>query len=336
MNLKEIAKQCNVSLSTVSLVLNNKEGVSSEKRSYITRILEENGYEIQRPKKEFPVKSIRFLKYSKHSHLVNGNPGFVTAIIDSIERECRRQNFNLVITSFKEKDLNEISEMIRNDPLDGAIFLGTEFDTKHLHYFEHLTVPLIFVDNRMEMEKYDSVTMDNSSSIYKAVEYLLSQGHRQIGYLANALPGSNCLERRDAFCRSIRILHLYSGTDYIYQIPPTTPAAYEHVCQLLRNKTVFPTALIATNDSIALGAMKAFREFGFRVPEDISIIGFDDIEAAPISEPPLTTLRVNCKDMGIWTVRLLCARMQAPSSSIAKIQVGTELIIRESTITKKS
>lgn len=333
MNLKEIAKQCNVSVSTVSLVLNNKDGVSNEKRILISHVLEENGYEIQKTKKETPVKSIRFLKYSKHSYLVNGNAGFVTSVIDSIEGECRRQNFNLVMTSFTEKELNEISEMVRNDPLDGIIFLGTEFETKHLHYFDRLNVPLIFVDNRMALEKYDSVTMDNSSSVYRAVEYLVNQGHKKIGYLYNTLPSSNCRERIEAFTRSIRILLPSSEPACIYQVPPTTVASYEHICKLLQEKNIFPSALLATNDSIALGAMKAFKEFGFQIPEDIAIIGFDDIEASSISDPPLTTLRVNCNDMGVWTVRLLCARMQNPLTSVTKIQVGTNLIIRKSTET---
>lgn len=95
--------------------------------------------------------------------------------------------------------------------------------------------------------------------------------------------------------------------------------------------TSFPPALIVTNDSIALGAIKAFKEFGICVPGDISIGGVDAIPFSAIADPPLTTLNVSCKDIGIWTVRLLYDRIQCPSSPIMKIQVGASLVERGST-----
>ena len=89
--------------------------------------------------------------------------------------------------------------------------------------------------------------------------------------------------------------------------------------------------LVATNDSIAIGAVKAFKESGIRVPGDVSVIGFDDIPFSAIADPPLTTMKVSCKDIGMWAVRLLCDRIDYPDSPVAKIQIGAQLIVREST-----
>lgn len=330
MNLGEIAEQCKVSLSTVSLVLNDKEGVSSKKRKLITKVLLENNYVIKKSKKASQ-RSIRFLKYSKHSYLVNGNLGFVSSLIDAIEKECRLQNYNLVINAFNDNDKDDVFEMIKREPLDGIIMLGTEFDYVNLFYFKDITVPIVFLDNPMDFEKYDCVTMNNKESTYAAVKYLFDLGHKKIGYLYNTLPSNNCLHRRTSYENSIKQLGLHFDPSLIYQLPPIPSASYEHTSELLKKGITFPPALVANNDSIALGAIKAFREFGIAIPEDISIIGFDDISASAYSEPPLTTMRVNCKDMGIWAVRLLCNKIDYPDSTVTKILINTDLIVRKST-----
>jgi DNA-binding LacI/PurR family transcriptional regulator len=113
MTLKDIAKQANVSPSTVSLVLHNKPGVSKKTRKHISRMLLENGYNINFEIHDSIQRSIRFLKYSKHSLLVNGNAGFVTAIIDAVEKESRLQGYNLVMTVFGENNETEWELILR-------------------------------------------------------------------------------------------------------------------------------------------------------------------------------------------------------------------------------
>ncbi len=332
MKLKEIASIANVSAATVSLVLNNREGVGAEKRRQIVKLLEENGYRVNNGLEQKPAKkTIRFIKYKKHSMLVDGNPGFVNAIIDAVEKECRRQGYNLIMTACGEKQLDEISELLTQDPTDGILLLGTELTPEAMEHFSEITTPMVILDNYMPMQDYNCITMNNEEAIHRAVSHLFSLGHPQVGFIANVLPSSNCNVRKKTFeCAIPQLGHVFDQ-GLIYAVHPTPDGAYQSIFTMLEGGVKFPSALVANNDSIALGAMKAFKEFKIRIPEDISIVGFDSIPFSSMSDPPLTTMEVPCADMGIWAVRILCDQIQYPFSSITKMQVGTKLLERSST-----
>ena len=330
MKLKEIAKQLNVSATTVSLVLNNRSGVSSEKRRQITSLLEANGYRLSAKTDPVAKKNIRFLKFKSHAKLVDGNPGFVNAIVDSVERECRRQGFNLIMSSFGLKQVDEILSLIDDDPSDGVILLGTELSSVDSGFLDRIPSPLVIVDNILDYQSYSCITMNNKEGIFSAVSYLASLGHPRIGFLENALPSSNCMARRYAFASSLEKLGMEFDPSLVYTVQPTPEGSYDSIRSLLESGCKFPSAIVANNDSFALGAIKAFKEFDLLVPNHISIIGFDNIQFSAISDPPLTTMEVSCVDMGIWAVRLLCDHIQYPNSSITKMQIGTKLLSRSS------
>ncbi len=332
MKLKEIATQANVSAATVSLVLNNREGVSSEKRRQITELLESNGYRLNTKTDPIAKKNIRFLKYRSHAMLVDGNPGFVNAIVDAIEKECRRQGFNLIMSSFGVKQVEEIRALMEEDPSDGVLLLGTELTNLDTSFINGISVPLVVVDNILEYQDFSCITMNNEEAIFSSVSHLASLGHPRIGFLENARPSSNCMARRRAYETSLSRLGISFDPSLVYTAQPTPEGAYESIRELLKSGCKFPSAIVANNDSIALGAMKAFKEFELNVPSQISIIGFDSIPFSTISDPPLTTMEVSCTDMGIWAVRLLCDRILYPNASVTKMQIGTKLLKRNSTM----
>jgi DNA-binding LacI/PurR family transcriptional regulator len=331
MNIKEISKIAEVSPSAVSLVLNNRTGVGAEKRELIKRLLMENGYSISdRPVAETG-KNIRFLKYTKHSMLVDGNPGFVSSIIDAMEEECRRQHYNLMMSSFTHRQIDEIAGLLRDDPCIGIIVMGTELSSEDFPFLGALSTPLVVVDNPLSFCNVNSVTMENHRSIFAAMSYLQGLGHRKIGFISNALPSGNCRERLIAYRESLDLLGIAFDPSIVYAVNPTPEGAHKSMSDLIAAGSHFPTALVANNDSIAIGSIKAFHDFGIQVPRDVSIIGFDNIPFSTMCTPPLTTIGVSRTDIGIWAVRLLLDRIKSPHSPTAKIQVGTKLIERGST-----
>lgn len=332
MTLKEIALALNVSPSTVSMVLNQKDGVSAETRNKVLEMLKKNGYSVSASRKS-TVKggSIRFLKYTKHSLLVEGNAGFVASIIDSAEREARRKGYNFVITSFGEDMIQEVFDMLRKDPLDGIIVLGTELEPKYYHYMDNMDVPLVVVDNHLGFYSVDSVVMNNDDIVYMAIEHLVQLGHKNIGYLHSNVETENFQERYYAYMKSIKQFGLEYNPKYVYSVGVTMKDSYESVNNLLDNNVEFPSAVFADNDTIAIGAMKALKNKGYNIPDDISIIGFDDIPFCVMADPPLTTMRVPTEDIGVWSVRRLHYRITHPDAPIAKLQFGGKLICREST-----
>lgn len=332
MKLRDIAREAGTSLTTVSLVLNGKAGVSPEKREQIQQLLRENGYQIRSAKEaDSTGRNICFLKYSKHSHLVNGNPGFVTQIMDAVEKECRRRNYALIITAFDDFSDIDLGELMTKPSVRGAILLGTEIANEDMQAFQGLDVPLVVVDNSLPLLRYSTVTMDNYAAIFSAVGHLAELGHRRIGFLGNSIPSNNDRERRRAYEDALAHFGLPYDAQFIYPVFPTMDGAMESVAALLRQGVRFPPALVGNNDSIAFGAMRALQNAGLYVPEDISITGFDGLPISALAQPPLTTVNVPCAEIGVRAVQLLHEIIRGRCNASCKIQVETELICRDST-----
>lgn len=155
MKLKEIAAQTGVSPSAVSLVMHGRPGVGAAKREQIMRLLEENGYAADKPRlrpedvlrTENTARAIRLLKCKRHAMLVDGNPGFISMIIDAISLECRRQGYELLVTTCSAADLPEIMRAVHAEQCGGVLLLGTELTDGDLRTLPQLPVPLVLLDN---------------------------------------------------------------------------------------------------------------------------------------------------------------------------------------------
>lgn len=335
LKLREIAALANVSPAAVSLVYKGRPGVGSQKRKEISDLLIQNGYAVS--PLSAPVQgSIRLIKYIKHSYLVDGNTGFVSAIIDSVEQACRLLGYDLLITTVTSSNLTETLQMLRQSPPDGVLLLGTEMDGTDFPAFQALACPLVVVDNPMENETVSSVTMDNRGAIYESVRYLRALGHRRIGFLSNEIPSSNCRCRERAFVQAMQDEGISGGSAPVFPVLPTLMGAYSTVRRYLEQGVLFPPAVIANNDCIALGAAKAFKENGLRIPEDVSLIGFDGIQFSEISEPPLTTIQVPCREIGTAALKLLRRHIEDANFIPRKVLLTAKLTERESTARLKT
>lgn len=329
MRLIDIAKIANVSPASVSIVYKGKRGVSDEKRNIISKLLNEYGYSVA-PNDNTAQKNIRFLKYVKHSFLTDGNTGFVTSIMDSIEQECRVQGYNLLMTTVNSANLVNTLESLELDPPDGILLLGTEMEQSTFLEFKNLQYPIVVVDNPLEYYPMSSVTMDNRCAMYESVRYLKNLGHPRIGFLSNELPSSNCQCRENAFLQASKDEGYRSSDTPVFPVHPTLIGAYNSMTEYLKQNVDFPSSIIANNDCMALGAAKAFKDFGIQIPRDISLIGFDGIQFSEISDPPLTTTAVPCFEIGTLAVQLLCRQIEQPDFIPVKIAVTTKMIERDS------
>lgn len=334
MKLRDIAAAANVSLTTVSLVLNGKRGVSKAKREVITRLLLENGYLLT---PENPVqdsgKSICFVRCIKHGYLVNGNPGFTTQILDAAENQCRSNGYSLRVVSLQKQESGDcvIENHLRSDAIQGAIILATEMSNEDASVLQNLQKPVVVVDNLLPGADLCCITMNNRDSILEAMKHLQNLGHEQIGMLFSSMPAFNDRHRRLAYEYAMGVLGLPLQKDLFYSVFPSMDGAYRSVKELLARGVRFPTALLASNDCVAIGAMRAFREAGLRIPEDISIIGFDGLPFAEASDPPLTTISVPCADIGRLAVDMLISLINQQLATNIKVMANTEFILRQST-----
>jgi LacI family transcriptional regulator len=333
MRIKDIAAIAGVSPATVSLVLNNRRGVSAQKREMIKKVLDENNYSPQYTKRASKC-CIRFVKYTAHGMAVEENQGFIAAIIDKIESECRRHSYNLIMCGCDNTNVKETLRMVAADPKDGVIVLGTEFDSSMMCLISEIKAPVVVLDNSMLHENVDSVVMANAGVSYTAVSHLYQLGHRKIGYYKTNVTTSNFSERYCGYLEALTKLGLNPPEPVL--MTPTLQGAYADMKRLLASGDYVPDgAIMADNDTIAIGAAKALQEAGYRIPEDISIIGVDDIPFSSIMIPPLTTIRISRSTMGTQAVKLLTERIKNTDRPYFHLLISGQLQERASTAPAK-
>ncbi|MDL2238090.1 LacI family DNA-binding transcriptional regulator [Christensenellaceae bacterium OttesenSCG-928-K19] len=333
MTVQELAKLAKVSPATISLVLNNKKGVSDETRKRVQALIKKHNYSPP-VKSRVPLKNIRFLKYKDHGMIVDGNGDFITSIMDAIETEARNFGYNMSITT-ADGNFEDAIATVAAESSDGIIILGTEIPPESYHLLDSIRTPFVIVDNIMQGSQHDCILMNNCETILHALSYLHGLGHREIAYARSSVRISNFDERQEAFGKYCKLLGFSCQSKHIFEVAPTLEGAYHSMQELLRQDLSLPTCLFAENDSIAIGIIKALKETGLKIPDDISIMGFDDIQYSRINNPALTTMRIPRRTIGTMAVQRLRQRMKDPRSYDVKIKVGAKLMARKSTAPPK-
>lgn len=335
--IKDIAKALGLSPATVSMVFNNKPGVGSETRDRVMEYADKVGYQ-RSPAHQTRVKatgSIRFIIYKKTGLIVTDTP-FFSALIESIDAEARREHYGLVISYIdSRKDKSDLMKIINEDPLDGIIILATEMDSEDIKAFHSVSVPVVVLDSYFEMEKFDTVVINNVRGAFEATKYLIDCGHTKIGHLKSAVPINNFYERDAGFKKALGYANLEYDEGNNFLLSPSIDGSYSDMMKELGSGRKLPTAFFADNDIIAFGAMKAMKECGVVLPEDVSIVGFDDIPYSTLIEPHLTTISVYKRRIGILAVKRIMERIRDEANELVKIEVGADLIIRDSVIQKR-
>lgn len=332
---KDVAKMMNVSPTTVSLVLNNKPGVGEETRKIISDKIIDMGYGHLLKKNRAYEKNIAFIVYKRHGEIILESP-FFSLLIQNIENNVRKNGYKLVIV-YLEKSEYTIDEIqhLKHDNCDGLIIFATEMLKDDLLPFYDLKIPFVIIDNDFFDEPIDSVSINNSYGTYEAVKYLVNMGHKTIGYLQSKVFINSFDQRIKGFFSALKQFNIQGMEKYVYKVGYPDKNTYDDFVKIINSKTDLPSALFADNDLIAYGAIKALKEYGYKVPDDISIIGFDDRPICTLIEPNLTTINVPKDIYGNVAVEILINKIENKgfsnnSSSFIKSEIGTSLVERNS------
>ncbi len=328
---KELAEKLNLSPATVSMVLNNKPGISEQTRKTVMDAAAAYGY--QSSKKQLMKnlnKTIQFVIYKKYGTVVSDTP-FFSQVTEGINYECSRNGYHLQITYlYDNEDKVKQIEDLKRTSCDGILLLGTEMTPKDYSFFQNFKTPLIILDSYFDDINCDAVLINNVQGAYLATEYLAARGHIKIGYLRSNTRISNFEEREDGYYKSLRRNNIPTGHPYVVNITPTTEQAFLDICNYLEANPALPTAYFADNDIIAAAAIRAFKEYHIKVPEQVSIIGFDDMPICQFTDPTLTTMYVPKQRLGALAVARLMDRMNGTDTENIKIELAVQLIERES------
>jgi len=330
--ISDIARQSGVSTATVSLVLNNKPGVSQQTRIRVLEIAEQL---------EYPIKPINRARtkglLSTVGMVVKTNPTppqanpFYSKVIVGIEDACRRHGINLLFATLPVDENNhpsEVPQLLNNDVVDGLLMVGAFVDETITSVSGKRTPPIVLVDGYGYLEDYDAVVSDNFNAAYQAVQYLIQKGHRHIGLVGSEMDCYPSLkERRNGYLGALKKNEITDA--YIANFNVNKPYAYKETTSLLMEHPQI-TALFCVNDDVANSALRAVKDLGRDVPKDISIIGYDDTYIAASANPSLTTMHVDTLAMGRAAVQLLSLRVNNPESTHMTLTIHPNLVERES------
>lgn len=343
--VKDVARIADVSVGTVSRVFNNHSNVTDEIRQRVLKAAAELGYArlVSSEVGRTSYRSIKEVGYLYCSNLdmsaFTSNP-FWSHILNGAESEARKNNIKVTYRSVGElvESPQLLLSTVQEMRLGGILLVGpTEPETVQL--FKSLQTPLVLVDNYIRGLAVDSVLSDNYEGARLAVEYLIEQGHQEIAFIGGPVERKSktrlinqiyTFERRAA---GYRTALLDSGLAINYELFEScnlsTEGGYEACKRLIEHGYKF-TAIFCGNDNIAIGAVKALHESGLRVPDDVSLVGFDDIDVVKHLTPSLTTIRVNKEAIGAVAIRSLLSRVADPESTSVTSVIDVELIMRAS------
>jgi LacI family transcriptional regulator len=333
--LRKVAELAEVSIGTASQALNNHPGVSPETRVRVMDAATALGYKIKISR---PAQVVANGQVSVVGMLTKHDIGTPVTINDfycyvqaGVERECRERNVSLMYANIEVDESNRPVQwpaMISNRQVDGLILIGAFIDTVDF-VKRQIDIPIVLVDSYAPQLAFDSIVTDNIGGATLAMNHLIELGHRHIGLVgANDHSPPSILERREGYIRTLQ--HAGIAERYIEESVLSQPGGYEATLRLLRRSPQI-TGLFACNDLTALGALDAIRELGLRVPEDISIIGFDNIDLAKDNRPALSTIHIHKTWLGTMGLRRLIERAQDPDQPTTTTMLATQLIVRDST-----
>lgn len=335
--IKDIAKICGVGVSTVSRAINDHPDINSETKEKILSTIQEYGY--------VPNDSARNLKRvdaKAIAVLVKGiaNP-FFTSMITVIEQECKKKHYAMELSHIEadEDEVDVAQKVVKEKRLRGIIFLGGLFSHSE-EKLKKLSVPFVFstvgsIPENISKKAYSSISVDDRRESAKMVDYLISLGHTKIAILvAEAQEESIGKLRLEGYCDALEAHGIEIKRSLICQTKNelshfSMENGYLTTKKLLGRKEPF-TALYAVSDALAIGALRALYEVGLRVPDDISLAGYDGIDMANYTVPSLTTIRQPVEEMARDTTKLLFDII-AKKTKHQHITYEAQLEIKEST-----
>ena len=325
-NVKKLSELAGVSPATVSNALNHKRGVNPETARQILELAAQYGYE---PTEK--IHCIRIVRYFDSGEIVTDVP-FFNDLLATIEELSRRNGYETKLVNLyrHREDYEDCVKELLRDASSAVLFLGTELRREDARAFLGAKMPFLLVDTHFDDLPFHTVLMHNESPVYHSVNLLIEKGHTKIGYLRSAARSQNFSRRYRGFVRAMSEAGLTVEADFCYELPPTLVGAHDSFAAALEEKRELPTAFVAGNDMIALGAMKALQERGIAVPQDISLIGFDDIAFGAVSSPSLTTVHLDNRAMGETAVKRLLELIRDPDQAPVSIELYTSLIERDS------
>ncbi|WP_026486899.1 LacI family DNA-binding transcriptional regulator [Caldanaerobius polysaccharolyticus] len=328
--IKDIAKYAGVSVTTVSRALNGYPDVNEQTRERIKKIAQELNYS--------PNAIARGLVMNK-THTVGLvvseliKPGvyhpFFLEILAGIKAGLRKDRYDLILftVDFATQDVTSYEELCNSRKVDGAIVEGLKLSDPYIEEIKKTNIPTVLIDIPILTDKVGYVSSDNVQAAFEATSYLIKLGHKNIGFINGHSDAAVSFERLEGYKRALQKNNVQYKEEYVIFEDFTQEGGYNSFRKLIFENPEI-TAVFHASDLMAIGSIKAAQDLGMKVPDDISIVGFDDIELASLIDPGLTTIRQEKFKLGYMAARHLLSIIRGEKPE--HIVVPHKLIIRQS------
>lgn len=326
--MQDIAKFCNVSISTVSRALNGTAPVKRELRKQIEEAMVELGYQHTKQKTASPTLKIGLIVPDVL------NP-WLAATIHAAQEEATRQGVHLAILDVSQDIVKQEAnlENAKRWGIDGLIVIGTKLPPKRYVDFSRRTGVPVMISRHVEIPELPCILIDYESSVYQAVKHLVSLGHTRIACMSDLPEWDSSIIKLHSLQQALAQAGLTLPAHAYTWCFPNIPEGVQSARKLLRlSSELRPTAIFAFDDLIAVGALYAAQKQGIKVPDELSIIGFNDIELSSFTHPPLTTISLPTYQIGQTLTRKMSESLKSGVHSLGSLtEISCSLVVREST-----
>jgi LacI family transcriptional regulator len=329
----DVAREAGVSYTTVSRVLNNKGSVKAETRERVLLAMTRLGYVVDQRARSLAGGHSQVIGLLVH----DVGTSYIGEIIRGVDAEVASAQYDLLLYTTHRRKTKESAYVITltRGMADGLLLVlprdpGAYLETLRQHRFPH-----VLIDHRGGDEEAPAVAAANWQGAYEATEYLIELGHRRIGFITGAMDQICAQDRLAGYETALADHGIALNPELMYRGDFFQHLGYAGASVLLELPHP-PTAIFASNDVSAFGVMEAVREHGLRIPADVSVVGFDDIPQAAHVHPPLTTVRQPLEEMGRQATRMLLEHIKDPLRPPKRVELPTELVVRQSCCPEKS
>ena len=327
--IRDVAERAGVSIATVSRVLNDKGDVSMQTRERVREVARSVGYSVDRAARALATQQTRQIAV-----VVGDNAGhrdlslvFFGKVLAAISRRLAQSGYDPLLLQPLDASLHH--------RFDAAVVIGVDNDDPVVAGLASRQVPLVGVDVRCARGRAAYVGSDHAGGIRLALAHLHALGHRRIAHVGgapNTVAGS---ERLDAFRREVDRLGLDLSDEYVRRGDFSSASGYRETCALLALPER-PTAIVAASDLMALAALQAIRDAGLQPGRDVAVVGFDDLEAAALAHPPLTTIRQDRQELGTLAATRAIELIEDPEATPRTTVLPVELVVRGSSASQRT
>jgi len=326
--LKDIAIRAGVSVNTVSRALRNKPDINDETKKGIIEIAERLGYT-----PNVLAKSLRSKRTKTIGVVISDiSSPFYSSVVKGIEDEAQEKGYSIILSNTDEQYKKEEAavQVLLEKRVDGLLITPVQEENKDILGLKEKRIPFVLVGRHFDVIQTNYIDIEDIIGGFLATEHLIKKGHRRILHINGPLYMSCAWERLAGYKRALLEYGLEYDQKLVRGNMTEMEEAYKLIKRILSEELNF-TAIFAFSDVLALGAIHALREAKLRIPDDIGVVGYDDIEFARVSHPPLTTVRVPRYRLGKEAVNLLVEKIiKKGSRKLHQVIIKPELVIRES------